>query len=156
MNIPRNLTDAIRETANKLVVRGAKGPFVCCFNPKEYTEDLKGATVYGDGFKVDLIPDRWCPPGSNYVINKEDLTWPNLRSGNMMLDKFAAPGRFSFTFPATLTSVYSKAPGDFIFSAGDRKTDAAPKIADDRFPHKCPRCGGAAYVGAVSVECTRC
>lgn len=24
---------------------------------------------------------------------------------------------------------------------------------DDRYPHRCPRCNGPAYIGAVSVEC---
>lgn len=24
---------------------------------------------------------------------------------------------------------------------------------NDRFPHKCPRCGGAAYIGINTVEC---
>lgn len=28
---------------------------------------------------------------------------------------------------------------------------------DDRYPHKCPKCGGPAYVGFTDVECkNRC
>jgi len=28
-----------------------------------------------------------------------------------------------------------------------------PKPFDPRFPHKCPHCGGAAYIGLVDVDC---
>jgi hypothetical protein len=28
--------------------------------------------------------------------------------------------------------------------------------ADDRYPHKCPSCGAAAYIGLTSVDCTVC
>ena len=27
------------------------------------------------------------------------------------------------------------------------------KASNDRYPHKCPKCGGPAYVGAMSVDC---
>lgn len=27
---------------------------------------------------------------------------------------------------------------------------------DDRFPHKCPHCGGAAYIGLIKMECKSC
>jgi RecJ-like exonuclease len=27
---------------------------------------------------------------------------------------------------------------------------------NDEYPHKCPRCGGEAYVGFSTIECKRC
>lgn len=28
-------------------------------------------------------------------------------------------------------------------------------LTNDAFPHKCPRCGGAAYIGLASVDCEK-
>lgn len=65
----------------------------------------------------------------------------------------------------TDTSIYvAVRGGDFdvyVYNPTDqlRVTRSVPdkSVDDSRFPHRCPRCAGPAYIGAFSVDChSRC